>query len=289
MNEIDQAFANFETTLRTPQGETTAARNHRASVEQCLEEKFGTISFFQSGSFGNGTNIPVHSDVDRFAVFPATEIHKDSRVTLRRLRVALAKRFPRTLSIRIRPPGVTVPFGTDGLELTEIIPAQHIGKKNDCRVFLIPSPSNNGWIAAAPESHRQYVTDVDGEQDGRIKPLIRFLKAWKYEHMVPIQSIYLELFVADFAGTMGLVSPSIDIARILNFIKTEKLPAIRDPLDISGTITVAATGSDRGKVLLKLPRFSKLATNAATAEIEWRFPVALQLWKRFFKGKFSST
>ena len=86
-----------------------------------MKENFGLESFFQSGSFGSGTNVPVHSDVDRFAVIPRENLPSDSWAALRKILRVLSQRFSTTKTIRMKPPAIVIPFGFDGLETTEVI------------------------------------------------------------------------------------------------------------------------------------------------------------------------
>ena len=45
---------------------------------------------------------------------------------------------------------------------------------------------------ASPDAHNAYVASIDTKFGGKVKPLIRFIKAWKYFRDVPISSFYLE-------------------------------------------------------------------------------------------------
>ena len=141
LKTVDQGFREFQTQLTTPERESTAAKNHRASIEACLIESFGLEGFFQSGSFGNGTNVPVHSDVDRFAVIPSENMPRNARHALRVVCTALAQRFSTTRGIRIKRPAIVIPFGVDGLETTEVIPAYNAGADAGHNVYAIPDLS----------------------------------------------------------------------------------------------------------------------------------------------------
>ena len=51
----------------------------------------------------------------------------------------------------------------------------------------------------APESHKGYVDWVDEKHSGKVKPLIRFLKAWNFKRNAGIKSFFLELWAAEHA------------------------------------------------------------------------------------------
>src|SRR5689334_6790916 len=93
---IDEGFRDFLIRLTPTPTESEAAKYHRASIEQCLENNFGLRRFFRSGSFGNGTSISGYSDVDYFASIPSERLKRNSSITLSEIRAALDTRFPRT-------------------------------------------------------------------------------------------------------------------------------------------------------------------------------------------------
>ena len=81
--------------------------------------------FFRTGSFGNGTSISGHSDVDYFAEIPPKNLKQQSAYTLVGVKNALAKRFPNT-NVRVSCPAILIPFGTDAKESTEVTPAYYV-------------------------------------------------------------------------------------------------------------------------------------------------------------------
>jgi hypothetical protein len=193
---IEDAFENFLVTIRGSAVETSAAASHRSSIKTRLEQSFGMTAFFRTGSFGNGTNVRGHSEVDYFAVIPAARLKQDSRITLAAVAADLRARFPTTSNIRVDSPGVRLPFGLDGAEAVEIVPVDQTGQTQlGFRQFDMPD-GNGGWKFSAPESHNAYVSGIDKKHGGKVKPLIRFVKAWKFKRNVPIRSFYLEVRTA---------------------------------------------------------------------------------------------
>ena len=84
------------------------------------------------------------------------------------------------------------PFGSLSAETTEIVPADFYKLVDGNNIYEIPDGSG-GWMKAGPKAHNQYVADVNKKLKYKVKPLIRFLKAWKYYCNVPISSFYLEI------------------------------------------------------------------------------------------------
>ena len=92
-------------------------------------------------------------------------------------------------------------------------------------------------MKASPDAHNFYVRSIDGNLSSKVKPLIRFIKAWKYLNNVPISSFYLELRVAKYASKKSSVLYSADVAGIFQFLHNSKLAKVRDPMGISGNIS----------------------------------------------------
>ena len=216
---VNQGFTDFLSTLTPTIGESTAAKNHRASIKACLESNFDLTSFFRTGSFGNGTSISGYSDVDYFAEIPTCNLQENSTTTLSQVRDALKKRFP-TTNVRVSCPAVVVPFGTDAKESTEVTPGDYIKTTEDeYRVYDIPDCSN-GWMRSSPDAHNAYVREVDEDLSNKVKPLIRFIKAWKYYRNVPISSFYLELRVTKYAEDKSWIIYSKDVNGVLSYLSS---------------------------------------------------------------------
>jgi hypothetical protein len=117
---IDQGFTDFHDKLKTSAAETVAAKSHRASIEACLKNNFGLNRFVKIGSFGNGTNVSGHSDVDYLACLSGSSLTNTSTASLVKVKNALDMRFPNT-GVKISTPAVVCPFGTYKSEDTEVV------------------------------------------------------------------------------------------------------------------------------------------------------------------------
>ena len=186
---VDEGFRDFLPKLTPSDYESYAAKRHRASIEQCIRSNLGLQRFWRTGSFGNGTSICGQSDVDYMASIPEKSFSKNSFRSLGKLRGALTKRFPNT-GVRVSCPAVVVPFGIDVRETTEVTPAFYLGTRTRHRfkTYLIPDCSG-GWMETSPDAHNSYVRSIDGNLSSKVKPLVRFIKAWKYFNNVPVSFI----------------------------------------------------------------------------------------------------
>ncbi len=129
---ISQAFDEFLARLTPTDTEIAEAASHRASIEACLKGNFNLNAFFRSGSFGNGTSIRSHSDLDYFAELSSTDIPQNSTSLLTKVKAALAAEF-RSTDVCIRSPAVCLPF-TSGV--VEVTPAGYVRKTS--KVFVLP-------------------------------------------------------------------------------------------------------------------------------------------------------
>ena len=283
---IDEGFRDFLQKLTPSNTETEAARQHRASIEQCIRSNFGLNRFWRIGSFGNGTSISGYSDVDYMANIPTKSLKKNSSMSLTRLRNALDTRFPNT-GVRTSCPAVVVPFGTDAKETTEVTPADYLRTTNGFKIYDIPDCSD-GWMEASPDAHNAYVRSIDNKLSSKVKPLIRFIKAWKYFQNVPISSFYLELRVAKYASEEKWIGYSIDVQRVFAHLADIDLAQIRDPMGISGYISPCKSPATlliaKSRVATALSR----ATKAYEAEKRDNIKEAFGWWRKLFADRFPS-
>lgn len=282
---IDEGFEVFHKWLTPTVTESANAKSHRASIDACLKSNFGTMRFFRTGSFGNATSVSSYSDVDYFASIPREKLKQDSSKILAEVKSVLETRFPNT-GVHIDAPAVVVPFGTDPSETTEIVPADFIRRENDCSIYEIPD-KQGGWMRSSPELGKLYVDKINDRLGGDLKPLIRFLKAWKCYRGIPISSYYLEMFVGMYAAGESSIVYSIDIRNIFKKLQKEGLPVISDPIGIGGSITPCKL-VDRQKVLEAIDRAVTRSTEAYDAEKAENISAAFDWWNKVYADLFPS-
>ena len=285
---VTQGFTDFLRTLTPTTVESQAAKNHRASIKTCLESNFNMTRFFRTGSFGNGTSISGYSDVDYFAEIPTCKLKENSTTTLGEVRDALKRRFPNT-GVRVSCPAVLIPFGTDAKESTEVTPANYIEdtEEDGYRVYKIPNCSG-GWMRSSPSAHNAYVRGVDEDLNGKVKPLIRFIKAWKYYQNVRISSFYLELRVAKYAAGESSIVYDIDVKRVFSHLHDIQLAQMQDPMGISGYISPCSTQTQLDDAKSKLTTALTRAQKARDAEDEGDTKEAFYWWNRLYASNFPS-
>ncbi len=283
---IDEGFRDFHTKLTPSSFESEAAKAHRASIKRRIETDFGLRRFWRTGSFGNGTSISGHSDVDYMASIPRESLSSNSTTSLTKLRNSLAARFPNT-GVRTSCPAVVVPFGNSAKETTEVTPADYLRTENGFKIYDIPDCAG-GWMNASPDAHNAYVRQINSKLSGKVKPLIRFIKAWKYYQSVPISSFYLELRVAKYAFSEQTILYSIDVQAVFALLDRLELARITDPMGISGYISPCKSTADLETARSKLSTALARATKAREAEAAENIKDAFEWWNKLYAYKFPS-
>jgi Second Messenger Oligonucleotide or Dinucleotide Synthetase domain len=281
---IEVGFSDFLTKLKATAPESEAARRHRASIETCLKSNFGLQRFVRIGSFGNGTSVSGYSDVDYLASIPTSKLTESSAYSLIKVRDALDTRFPAT-GVRINSPAVAVPFGKYRSEDTEVVPADYIEEVSGFKVYEI-ADGNGGWMRISPDSHNAYVARVDAALSGRVKPLIRYVKAWKFLRNVPISSFYLEMRVAKYAEGEPAIIYDVDIKRVLRSLWDHQLARMQDPTGFSGYISACKTEAQKQDALSKLSNAVVRAEKATEAGTSEKISEAFDWWRLVYADAF---
>lgn len=281
---VEEGFRDFLLTLTPSTIESQKAKNHRASIEDCLKDQFKMDRFVRIGSFGNGTSISGHSDVDYLASIPSGKIPLDSNRLLEKVRGVLQDRFPNT-SVCMRCPAVVISFGTTASERTEIVPADCVEDEDTYNIYEI-ADGKGGWTKACPDAHNAYVRMIDNGHENRVKPLIRFIKAWKYFQHVPISSFYLELRVAKYAHSQSAIIYKYDILNIFRELSDKSLAHMQDPKGVSGYIEACSTQAKRDEALSKISTSLKRVEKAIDAEHRDEVQTSFGYWQLIFNGEF---
>lgn len=280
---VNQGFTIFHGLLTPTNSETQAAISHRASIEECLRSHFSVTNYFRCGSFGNGTSVSGYSDVDYLAC--VRDYYTSSSSLLERMKLVLAARFPLS-QVQINSPAVMIPFGAKA-ESTEIVPAIAY-KMVTCQgqnIYRI-ADGRGGWMLTCPDAHNAYVRAVDEKFNNKVKPLVRFLKAWKFYNAVPISSFFLEMYVARFADTQSYIDYSANVRSLLHALSSG-LNSMIDPTSIAGEI-FPCKSRDYDEVKTILARTCMMADNANECEIVGLTEQAFRWWNLVFNSRFAS-
>lgn len=280
---IEQGWNDFHGWLTPTGSETQAAKDHRASIEACLQNNFGLNNFFRCGSFGNGTSISGYSDVDVLASIPAANVPANSQTFLGLVQVALDRRFPQT-GVHLDSPAVAIPFRSRA-ESTEVVPARYATQSSDGHNIYDIADGNGGWMRTCPDAHNKYVREIDDKLNGKVKPLIRFMKAWKFYNGVPISSFFLEMYTAQYAASEEVIVYSIDVKNLFSRLSAN-LTSMKDPKGIAGNIYPCVTTAHAIETKSALATAAASATRARDHETSDEIHSAFIWWGVLFDNSF---
>ncbi|MBI1626446.1 hypothetical protein [Comamonas suwonensis] len=163
--------------------------------------------------------------------------------------------------------------------------ADYVKESNGYSIYEI-ADGNNGWMQICPDAHNAYVNAVDKKHGGKVKPLIRFIKAWKFYRDVPIKSFYLEMRVAKYADGESCIIYDIDVKNILAMLLENNLSSLQDPMGFSGYIYPCKTEAFKQDAISKLSTAVSRAVKARNATIDGNVKEAFDFWNLLYNNKF---
>lgn len=281
--DVYEAFNLLLSWIVPSETETTKAASHRGSIKSCLELNFGMTNFFRAGSFGHGTSVRGYSDVDYFAVIPTVNLKADSASTLRRVKEALAARFPLT-EVYVDSPAVAVQFGTEKWERHEITPVDFVKVEHGFSIYDMPD-RYGGWMKSSPLALNAHTNVCNDRLSKKAKQLVRLIKLWNYYNDAGIRSIYIEMRVVEYlAGESSILYP-IDVLHALRHMQRKELAAMHDPLGLGAKLYPCSDAVKPG-ALSKLNSAVMRAEKAEGARSEGKMADAFGWWDRVFNGEF---
>lgn len=245
---MSEPMDDFLATLIPPAYDRSEVADRRAVLEAALEARpIKAGLFYESGSFAHGTGIVSKSDVDYLAwATPSSGRPSRPSSALTSLKAALANADWRITGLSISSPVVQVRFMRP--PHFEIVPAFDSEDVGGNRVWKIPGRGDE-WVKSSPSAHKAYVNAANDRLDKRVKPLIRFAKAWKYHVGAPVSSFYLEMRIAEYANTQTTIFYDLDLRIALSKMISNGLADMNDPSKIVGRIPPCSSQANRQTVL----------------------------------------
>lgn len=282
---VEQGFESFHSVIIPSSYQSGKATSHKSSITSRLEYYYDLSQLFYSGSANNGTDVASLSDVDFFASIPTNKLKDNSSTSLREIKECLQNRFKST-RVYVDSPAIVLDFGSGVWDTAEVIPAYFVKKTAKGKnIYNIPNGSG-GWMRSSPSTHNAYVTFHNNRLNKKLKPLIRFIKAWKYYSDVPISSFYLELRVTKLMEEEKSIIYDIDLNSIFQKLKNNNLAAIQDPEGISGLIYPCASDAAKITALSKLDTAVIRIQKAREAESSGSIKEAFEWWDKVFSYNF---
>lgn len=141
--------------------------------------------------------------------------------------------------------------------------------------FLLPS-GNGGWVTTDPERCTEWLDGRDRALGGRLRPLVRLLKAWNRAHSSRLRSFHLETLAASMftslgthqAGNLKVFFANLDQARL----------HVVDPAGYSGHLDGYLTPTARFEIATRATVQEGRAASALRAEEDGDHREAIRLW-----------
>lgn len=283
MTEIWEAIDQYLAERAPKSWEKAEVRQYRQRIHDILNDNFRLISFFQSGSFQHGTAVTPYSDVDYMARIHFEDKPGSSTTILNKIRTCLKQELWEAAEVTVDRPTVTLKFN-GFVTYYEITPAFLLrGSTDQDRVVAIPA-SGGEWREAAPQAHNAFVAEMDRKHHGDVREIARLLKAWKYEHGVPISSFFLEMRAAEYGKNSDSIWALASLRPIVARMIDSNLAAMNDPTKLVSRITPCSSESSRLSAMARLRTLKKDLDTAYNAWMDgassrWEMNRALQaIW-----------
>ncbi|MDP1821539.1 MAG: hypothetical protein Q8K58_16810 [Acidimicrobiales bacterium] len=155
---------------------------------------------------------------------------------------------------------------------------------SDAFIYRIPSPSG-GWMLSSPEGQRGFINREHVRLNEKLRPLIRFVKLWKYCNDVPISSYYLELMTTYVMRTTGTIIYSWDLDMVFGVLYESQLRPLDNPNSVPGTVAAARAWEVEAaqKAVLRATALAGLARDKERAGNDAE---ASDYWDMLFGGRF---
>lgn len=280
---VAEGFDEFLRQLTPLESQRTAAALHRDSVETSLTNALDVRLFRETGSFGHGTGVRNHCDVDLLVSLkdkPGT-----SETALQWVKKALSASFPST-TVRVSRPAVVVEFN-NGQETWEVIPGFRKSSRSNVALYDIHGVSTE-WLESAPLEHIAYVNEINGKSGvaGGAKKLARLAKAWKYFNAVPISSFYLEMRAAKHLESQSSFIAVWDVCLLFESLVSISLGPMNDPKDAAGRFYACSSTAKWDEALSKVKTAATRARKDADAAKAGDPATAFHYLDLLFGGRF---
>jgi hypothetical protein len=267
---------------------------HAGEIKAALKSDGFDLTMKTLGSHARETAISKYSDLDQFAIIARDDAKwgdklKNSNTVLSNFKTALKNRFTNT-DIGKDGQALVLPF-SDGTEI-DVVPAifeTFTTGQTKRPIYKMPN-GKGGWLLTSPEAHNAYITDKHEASRHKFKYVIQMLKFWRATRVdhIPLSSFYLELLFAREQTFSEVKSYAQCVYDAFDLLQSRRGQAVRDPLGISGDISMASTPAKIESTVKALIYAKEKAAKAIEAENNRDGASAREFWNMVFNGKFPS-
>jgi hypothetical protein len=143
-----------------------------------------------------------------------------------------------------------------------------------------------GWQPTNPPHQQQFMNEANEAHSGKLKPLIKLMKAWKIENELSVSSFHMELLVEHIwrNGTAGNWPSTV--AATLPHLSTWMQFSFTDPWASDGFVDSQLSEADRDAARETAEADATSSAAAETARNEGRTQDALKEWSTVCRKKF---
>jgi hypothetical protein len=168
----------------------------------------------------------------------------------------------------------------------DLVPA--FGRDAQGGGFYIPD-GFGGWRQTNPLYHHQLVANSDQRLNGRLRPVIRVMKAWNLANGRHLRSFHLEMMVERmWQKVAGLPAMPDAVASTLKAAASWAAAPFADPWDAPQKIDSYLTEAERDLVVRYFDVDAANAAKAISSAASGQQATAVDLWDAIFNRKVSS-
>ena len=282
---VSKSFADLLERLVPDGPPPRAAEAQRRALDKALRSDLGAIQWVPAGSVRTRTNVKGHSPIDLLVVLRGEPVQSSSTAALRWFAGRVADALS-SVETAVDSSAVVAPFGPGKANRHRFIPAPllELGEHGS-EVYGIPD-GEGGWMRTSPALHDRYLDDRDRRAEATVRPLVRFVKAWKHLNDVPVSSYYLELVTAAHVARHRNLSYTQALAEIVQDLRQRRLAPVNDPACVSGSVDPFKHMFHRVRVLDAVGQGLEHIAAARAAARTNDVDEAIDRWNRFFNGAF---
>jgi predicted nucleotidyltransferase len=233
------------------------------------------------GSYARGTLVRWERDIDILSPLSVSDYWErykgDSSLFLYWFRNALNDGYA-TTKVSSREVAAVLDFTVIRCEVVPAFRRQFGG-------YLIPD-GKGGWQATNPPYHQQFMKDADEAHNGKLKPLVKLMKAWKIANELSISSLHIELLTEKLWRDATIGDRPSAVATTLRGFATWLPFSFMDPWASAAFIDAQLGVEDRETAVKTAQADAESSSDAESARSNGRTSQAFQQWNTVYRQKF---
>ena len=282
---LDDGFRSFIDSVTPDSDMPDVPEDFRERIMDCLNDNFGLYAFFLGGSLLSGTHLRGYDGVDYFASLDEGRLPSNSDSFLGQVGHVLGACFT-DRDVTVQAPAVVVPIDPGGGRVIRVVPARLAGRTPAGHYLYAVADGLDGWMTSSPDAHSAYVEALNSDREGKLRPLIRLLKAWKRFRNVPVSSFYLELQCVSHVVGERMIVYTVDVRNVLELLWQDQFADVHDPKGISGLVPARLTYAGKKTAIARLRTALYHVSRAQEAAEAGNVEEAFVYWDRTFHGHF---